>query len=52
LPVIVLTAESGSGGETRVLELGADDYLVKPFEPEVLISRVRATFRRAARMAA
>jgi type IV pilus assembly protein PilB len=52
MPVIVLTSESGSGVETRVLEMGADDYLVKPFEPDVLISRVRAAFRRAARMAA
>jgi type II secretory ATPase GspE/PulE/Tfp pilus assembly ATPase PilB-like protein/ActR/RegA family two-component response regulator len=49
LPVIVLTAESGPDTERRVLELGADDYLVKPFEPGVLLSRVRATFRRAAR---
>jgi type IV pilus assembly protein PilB len=52
LPVIVLTAESGPDTERRVLELGADDYLVKPFEPGVLISRVRAAFRRANRSAA
>ena len=32
-----------------MLELGADDYLIKPFEPGVLVSRVRAAFRRASR---
>jgi type IV pilus assembly protein PilB len=49
LPVIVLTAESGPDTERRVLELGADDYLIKPFEPGVLLSRVHAAFRRTAR---
>lgn len=49
MPVIVLTAESGPDTERRVLELGADDYLIKPFEPGVLLSRVRAVFRRAGR---
>ena len=52
LPVIVLTAEDGPGIEERVLELGADDYIVKPFEAPVLISRVRAAFRRIQRAAA
>lgn len=52
LPVIVLTAESGPDTERRVLELGADDYLIKPFEPGVLLSRVRAVFRRAGRSVA
>jgi type IV pilus assembly protein PilB len=51
-PVIVLTAESGPDTERRVLELGADDYLIKPFEPGVLLSRVRAVFRRAGRASA
>ncbi len=32
--------------------MGADDYLVKPFEPEVMISRIRAAFRRGARSSA
>ncbi len=52
MPVLVLTSETGSGVETQVLEMGADDYLVKPFEADVLVSRVRAAFRRAARVAA
>jgi len=50
-PVIVLTAETSHEVETKVLEMGADDYVTKPFEPEVLLSRVRAAFRRAARAA-
>jgi DNA-binding response OmpR family regulator len=49
LPVIVLTADTSTEVETKVLEMGADDYVSKPFEPEVLLSRVRAAFRRAAR---
>lgn len=52
IPLLVLTSESGSDVETKVLEMGADDYLVKPFEPEVMISRIRAAFRRAQRTAA
>ena len=52
MPVLVLTSETGAGIETKVLEMGADDYLVKPFEADVLISRVRAAFRRATRAAA
>lgn len=50
-PVLVLTSETSSSVETRVLEMGADDYVNKPFEPEVFISRVRAAFRRIARAA-
>jgi type IV pilus assembly protein PilB len=52
LPVIVLTAEDGPGTEHRVLEMGADDYMIKPFEPDVLLSRVQAAFRRMNRAAA
>jgi CheY-like chemotaxis protein len=52
LPIIVLTSEEGPGVEQRVLELGADDYIVKPFHPEVLLSRVNAVFRRLKVMAA
>jgi type IV pilus assembly protein PilB len=46
LPILVLTADESSGVERRVLELGADDYIVKPFDPGVLLSRVNAVFRR------
>jgi CheY-like chemotaxis protein len=46
LPIIVLTAEEGDSIERRVLELGANDYMVKPFEPVVLVARVRAVFGR------
>jgi type IV pilus assembly protein PilB len=49
LPVLVLTADTSPEVEAKVLEMGADDYVTKPFEPEVLISRVRAAFRRATR---
>ena len=49
--VVVLTSETSTEVETRVLEMGADDYVMKPFEPEVLISRVRAAFRRISRAA-
>jgi type IV pilus assembly protein PilB len=46
LPIVVLTSEEGDGVEHRVLELGADDYMLKPFDPAVLLSRVNAVFRR------
>jgi CheY-like chemotaxis protein len=46
MPIIVLTADEGEGVERRVLELGADDYLLKPFDPPVLLARVGAAFRR------
>jgi DNA-binding response OmpR family regulator len=52
LPIVVLTAEEGPGVERRVLELGADDYIIKPFDPTVLLSRVHAVFRRIKVMAA
>jgi type IV pilus assembly protein PilB len=46
MPILVLTSEEGPGVERRVLDLGADDYIVKPFEASVLLSRVQAVFRR------
>jgi type IV pilus assembly protein PilB len=52
LPIMVLTSEEGPGVENRVLELGADDYIIKPFDPAVLLSRVHGVFRRLKVMAA
>jgi type IV pilus assembly protein PilB len=46
VPIVVITSEEGPGVERRVLELGADDYILKPFDPAVLLSRVQAVFRR------
>ena len=43
VPVIFLTAEDGQEQETRGLESGAMDYIKKPFDPEVLLSRVHKT---------
>ena len=48
VPIIMLTAQSDPEEIVRGLDLGADDYLVKPFEMSVLIARVRANLRRAA----
>jgi CheY-like chemotaxis protein len=52
LPIIVLTAEDGQTVERRVLTMGADDYMVKPFEGPVLLSRVNAVFSRVKMRAA
>jgi CheY-like chemotaxis protein len=49
---VVLTAADGPGVERRVLEQGADDYILKPFDPDFLLSRVNAVFRRLKVMAA
>jgi len=46
-PVIFLTARDGVGDRVKGLELGADDYLVKPFAFSELLARVRAILRRA-----
>lgn len=47
LPVILLTGRSGDRDKVNGLDLGADDYLVKPFNPEELGARVRAVLRRS-----
>ncbi|NLH49078.1 MAG: response regulator transcription factor [Myxococcales bacterium] len=46
IPVIMLTAKSEDADVVTGLELGADDYLTKPFSPRVLVARVRTALRR------
>ena len=46
LPVLILTARSSETDRVLGLELGADDYLVKPFSPRELVARVKAILRR------
>ena len=48
VPVIFLTARDGEVDRVLGLELGADDYVTKPFSPRELVARVRARLRRAA----
>jgi two-component system KDP operon response regulator KdpE len=48
-PIILLTARDHDEDKVRGLELGADDYIVKPFNPQELTARVRAVLRRAVR---
>ncbi|MBI3763405.1 MAG: response regulator transcription factor [Chloroflexi bacterium] len=47
VPVIMLTAKGEEDDRVRGLELGADDYVTKPFSPRELVSRVKAVLRRA-----
>jgi two-component system KDP operon response regulator KdpE len=47
VPVILLTAKGSDTDKVRGLEMGADDYLAKPFSPDELSARVRAVLRRA-----
>lgn len=45
-PIIFLTAKSGEEDKVRGLDLGADDYITKPFSPRELVARVKAVLRR------
>lgn len=47
VPVMMLTVRSGEDDQVAALDLGADDYLTKPFSPRTLLARVRALLRRA-----
>ena len=46
VPIIILTARTGERDRIQGLELGADDYVTKPFSPQELVARVRAVLRR------
>jgi DNA-binding response OmpR family regulator len=47
VPIVMLTARDTDLDKVALLEAGADDYVVKPFSPPVLVARVRAVLRRA-----
>ncbi|MBS3737285.1 response regulator transcription factor [Candidatus Bipolaricaulota bacterium] len=47
VPIIMLTAKTEKGNRVEGLNLGADDYVTKPFSPEELMARVKAVLRRA-----
>lgn len=51
VPIIVLTAREGSSEKVAALDLGADDYVTKPFDSEELLARIRSCLRRADRSA-
>ena len=48
VPIIVLSARSAEGDKVNALDLGADDYVTKPFGPEELLARIRVALRRVA----
>ncbi|HKY46820.1 MAG TPA: response regulator transcription factor [Acidimicrobiia bacterium] len=52
VPIIMLTAKEGEADKVAGLELGADDYMTKPFSMRELVARVRAQLRRAAKSGA
>ena len=52
IPVIFLTAKSEATDRIVGLEIGADDYVVKPFDPRELVARIRSVLRRATRTGA
>jgi two-component system phosphate regulon response regulator PhoB len=48
IPIVMLTAKGEESDVVAGLELGADDYITKPFSPRVLVARIKAVLRRAA----
>lgn len=50
VPVIMLTARTGTQDRVQGLEAGADDYLPKPFDPDELLARIRAVLRRTVKV--
>ncbi|NLJ85731.1 MAG: response regulator transcription factor [Firmicutes bacterium] len=51
VPIIMLTAKEEEADKIKGLEIGADDYVTKPFSPKELVARVRAALRRASQAA-
>jgi DNA-binding response OmpR family regulator len=49
VPILILTGSSDEINRVLLLELGADDYVIKPFSPKELLARVRAVLRRSRR---
>lgn len=47
IPIVVLSARGGEGDKVRALDIGADDYVTKPFGAEELLARIRASLRRS-----
>src|SRR5687768_4562194 len=47
VPIVVLSARGSEGDKVRALDVGADDYVTKPFGTEELLARVRAALRRS-----
>ena len=50
VPIILLTARGEEEDKVKGLEIGADDYVTKPFSPKELVARIRAVLRRSGRM--
>ena len=50
IPIILLTARAEENDKIRGLEIGADDYMTKPFSPKELIARIRAVIRRTGKL--
>ncbi len=50
LPIILLTAKGQEADKIRGLELGADDYVTKPFSPKELVARIKAVLRRSGKI--
>ena len=50
IPIILLTARAEESDKVRGLEIGADDYMTKPFSPKELIARIRAVIRRTGKL--
>lgn len=49
VPIVMLTAKGAESDVVTGLELGADDYITKPFSPRILVARIRAVLRRKVR---